>query len=388
MVIHDEPMIYFDNAATTFPKPLPVMRAVGEAMVRYGGNPGRGGHSMSLAAGEAVYKVRERAAKMFGADPENVVFTLNCTHALNMAIKGIVDPGDHVIISSLEHNSVARPVNALTAEGVSYSVFSASPDDEITLISIEKAITPLTKAVICTLGSNVTGQLLPYRRIGELCRRNDLIFIADGAQVCGTVSVSLRDDNINILCMPGHKGLYGISGTGMLISDGKYHISPIMEGGTGSTSLELAQPDFLPDSLESGTVNTVGIIALGAGMDFVMNTGMEKIRSHENHLCRILMEGLSEIDGVKIYRTPGAEYLPIVLFNIAGVTPEAASAMLSDEGFALRAGLHCSGFAHRSIGTLPDGGIRFAPSVFNNETEVRKLIMSVRRIRDKYTGLQ
>lgn len=375
-------MIYFDNAATTFPKPQSVMTAVSVAMKKYGGNPGRSGHKLSLETSEAVFRVREKAAQMFGADPENVIFALNCTHALNMAVKGVVKKGDHVIISSMEHNSVARPVHALSEKGISYSIAEISGSDDDIIKSFESKITRFTKAVICILGSNVTGRLLPFRRIGMLCRKNKLCFIADGAQVCGTVRVSLPDDGINILCMPGHKGLYGVTGTGMLISDGKYDITPIMEGGTGSTSLELAQPDFMPDRLECGTVNTVGIISLGAGMDFVRHLGCERLFDHETALCRTFIEGVSENNKVIIYRdnSPGISYLPIVLFNIRGLLPEETAEKLSDAGFALRGGLHCSGLAHKTIGTLPDGGVRFSPSVFNSEKEVRMLVDAIGKI--------
>ncbi|MCC8042119.1 MAG: aminotransferase class V-fold PLP-dependent enzyme [Oscillospiraceae bacterium] len=373
-------MIYFDNAATTYPKPDSVLQAARAAPVEYGGNPGRSGHSMSLKTAEAVYAVREKAAKMFDADPENAVFTLNCTHALNLAIKGVAVRGGHYIISSLEHNSVARPVHALAQRGISYSIARVYEDDERTMKEIISLINPYTKGIICTMGSNVTGQILPFGKIGELCSARGLIFIADGAQVCGVLPISLKNDCINILCMPGHKGLYGISGTGMLITDGKYPIHHIMEGGTGSTSLELNQPDFLPDRFESGTVNTVGIISLGAGMDYLAAKGIDNVRSAEDTLCSRFINGVRSVDGVKIYRQPNAKYLPIVLFNIESKNSEETATELSDAGFALRGGYHCSGLAHRSLGTLDVGGVRFSPSAFNTAGEVDKLISAVKRI--------
>ena len=379
-------MIYFDNAATTYPKPESVRRAAAEAIVRYGGNPGRSGHKMSIAASEAVYSVREKAGRFFGAEPENVIFTANCTESLNMAIKGLAEQElregrpFHVIISSLEHNSVFRPVHELTKRGLSYSIAEVSADDTVTVNNFESLINPHTKAVICTLGSNVTGQLLPYERIGAMCRRRHICFVGDGAQVCGVVPIDIKRDNINILCMPGHKGLYGISGTGLLITDGQYPIYHILEGGTGSTSLEAEQTPFLPEELESGTVNTVGIVTVGAGIDFIGKTGAERIHSRETALCDQL---ISELDGesrVRIYRRERCSYLPIVLFNVEGIAPEEAAAYLNDSGFALRGGLHCSGLAHRSIGTLPDGGVRFSPSVFNTPAQTHMLANAVKKL--------
>ncbi len=379
-------MIYFDNAATTYPKPESVRKAAAEAIVRYGGNPGRSGHKMSIAASEAVYSVREKAGKFFGAEPENVIFTANCTESLNMAIKGLAEQElregrpFHVIISSLEHNSVFRPVHELTKRGLSYSIAEVSADDTVTVNNFEALINSHTKAVICTLGSNVTGQLLPYERIGAMCRRRHICFVGDGAQVCGVVPIDMKRDNINILCMPGHKGLYGISGTGLLITDGQYPIYHILEGGTGSTSLEAEQTPFLPEELESGTVNTVGIVTVGAGIDFIGKTGAERIHSYETALCDRLINELDGESRVRIYRRERCSYLPIVLLNVEGIPPEETAAYLNDAGFALRGGLHCSGLAHRSIGTLPNGGVRFSPSVFNTPAQTHMLANAVKKL--------
>ena len=371
-------MINFDNSATSFPKPPAVRNAVLTAMLRYGGNPGRSGHKLSIETAEAIYAARSEAAAFFGAAPENVVFTANCTHALNLAIKGIVKKGGHIIISNLEHNSVARPVYNMKKDSSTFSIAEISDDDDITIRNIERLITPSTQAVVCTLGSNVTGKITPFRKIGELCRKKNICFIADGAQACGVIDIKLSD-GINILCTAGHKSLYGPSGTGLLISDGKYNPEPIIQGGTGSTSLELVQPDFLPDSLESGTINTAGIIGLGAGIRFVRSKGTEKIYAHENNLCKELINGIKPIDGVHIYRGKGA-YLPIVSFNIDGFTANEAAELLSDKGFALRGGLHCSGLAHKAIGTAPEGTVRFSPSVFNTPQETESLVNAIKSI--------
>ena len=376
-------MINFDNSATTFPKPRSVKAASATALEKYGGNPGRGGHAISLASANAVFRARENIADFFGASPENVVFTLNCTHALNLAIKGVLKPGDHVIISSFEHNSSARPVHALSKSGVKYSIAEVFPESALTVESFRSLIRPDTKAIVCTIGSNVTGQIMPFLELGMLAEKHGLCFIADGAQACGVIPVKLSD-GINILCTAGHKALYGPTGTGLLISDGKFPITPIMEGGTGSASIELEQPDFLPDSLESGTVNTAGIIALNAGVDFVRKLTLKKIFTHETALCRQFISGISDLDSVIIYRERNANYLPIVLFNIKGMPSDETASALNDMGFALRGGLHCSGLAHKSLGTLPNGGVRFAPSVMNSSSEVAKLVSAVRKLAASY----
>ena len=376
-------MINFDNSATTFPKPRSVKAASAAALEKYGGNPGRGGHAISLASANAVFRARENIADFFGASPENVVFTLNCTHALNLAIKGVLKPRDHVIISSFEHNSSARPVHALSKSGVKYSIAEVFPESALTVESFRSLIRPDTKAIVCTIGSNVTGQIMPFLELGMLAEKHGLCFIADGAQACGVIPVKLSD-GINILCTAGHKALYGPTGTGLLISDGKFPITPIMEGGTGSASIELEQPDFLPDSLESGTVNTAGIIALNAGVDFVRKLTLKKIFTHETALCRQFISGISDLDSVIIYRERNANYLPIVLFNIKGMPSDETASALNDMGFALRGGLHCSGLAHKSLGTLPNGGVRFAPSVMNSSSEVAKLVSAVRKLAASY----
>lgn len=370
--------INFDNAATTFPKPQTVIRALNEAISYYGGNAGRGGHRITLAASEKVFDTRQTAADFFGAVPENVVFTLNCTHALNYAIQGIMKSGGHIIISSLEHNSAARPVYALAKNGViSYSIAPVYDSDEAFLDGLKKRVRPDTKAIVCTIAGNVDGRILPVKEIAEICRKRGICYIADGAQACGILDVKLSD-GINILCTSGHKGLYGPSGTGLLVSDGEYKLAPIIQGGTGSSSMELEQPDFLPDGLESGTLNTAGIIALKSGINFVNQKTPERIYAHEKKLCDKFMNML-DLDKVTVYRTKGLNYAPVVSFNINGVAPEDAAAMLSDRGYCLRAGLHCAPLAHKTLGT-GDGTVRFAPSVFNNECQVAGLAGEIKKL--------
>lgn len=368
-------MINFDNAATTFPKPLSVRQAVAEAMKKYGGNAGRGGHALAMRTSEALYSARETAAAFFGAQPENVIFTMNCTYALNMAIQGIMSGGGHLIISSMEHNSSARPAAALAMKKkIRLSIAEVYPEDERTIESFRSLIRSDTKAIVCTLASNVTGQILPYREIASLCREHGICFIADGAQACGILDIKLSD-GINILCTAGHKGLYGITGTGLLITDGQFPIPPIIQGGTGSTSLSLVQPDILPDSLESGTPNIIGAVSVKAGIGFVNKTGIRRIYDHEERICRRFISVLG--DGGKIYREPTAEYVPIVSFNVGDMPSESVAAQLAEKGYCLRAGYHCAALAHASLGTK-GGTIRFAPSVFNTEAEAEKLAEIIR----------
>jgi cysteine desulfurase family protein len=369
--------VNFDNSATSFPKPDAVRAAVNTAFTRYGGNPGRGGHRLSTAAAEQVYKTRAAAAEMFGAEPENTVFTANCTLALNMAIKGIMQFGGHMIISDLEHNAVFRPVYALSKmRGVTFSIAHISDNDEQTLEEIRRLVRSDTKCVCCMTASNVTGKILPYREIAALCKSFGICFISDAAQAAGILDLSM-DDGFNFLCMAGHKALYGPSGTGLLISDGEYGLSTIIEGGTGATSSEAEQTPFLPERLESGTVNTAGIIGLREGINFVHEKTPRRIFGHETELCRQFEEGISGIPGVKLYTCE--RRVPIVSFNIGEYSAQAVSARLSDKGYALRGGLHCSAHAHRALGTLEQGTVRFSPGAFNNGRQVAGLVSAVRQ---------
>ena len=370
-------LVNFDNAATTYPKPKEVRLAVNNAVEMLGGNAGRGGHQLAARTSAAVFSSRETIAEFFGAEAENVVFTLNCTAALNMAVKGIMHDGGHLIISSMEHNSVARPAAALAIDKkIMLSVADVYSNDEMTVDSFRNHIRPDTKAIVCTYASNVTGQLMPIKKIADLCKEKGICFIVDGAQVCGIVDVKLSD-GINILCAAGHKGLYGVTGTGLLITDGKYKIHPIIEGGTGSSSTGLKQPDFLPDSLESGTMNVLGAISLKSGIDFINRIGIERIRRHEERMCDIFINGLKNDKRIKIYRRNECEYVPIVSFNISGVPSEKTAQLLSEKGFCLRAGFHCAALAHSTLGT-DNGTVRFAPSVFSREKDVIRLVKTIK----------
>lgn len=367
-------MIYLDNAATTYPKPMCVIRACEEAMITYGANPGRAGHRLSMITGEKIWQARTRAADLFSASAENVIFTPNCTSALNTAIKGFVKAVGkcHIITTDAEHNSVIRPVYSLFKEGkITYDTAKCGENEDELLYNIQNLINKDTRAIVMTSGCNVTGRINPFKRVAGLCRKNDICLILDCAQSAGVIPLSLSD-GVNIICAPGHKGLYGPMGTGIMITDGKYPLKPLMEGGTGSHSQDIAQPDFLPDMLESGTVNTPGIIGLSRGIEFVLKRGINNIYSHEQSLCELFLK-LCQRGNIITYRKEGCSYLPVVAFNIPGKNTDDVTEYLSDKGFYLRGGLHCNSLAHRSLGTLKTGAVRLSPSVFNTKRDIVRL---------------
>ena len=379
-------MVYFDNAATTYPKPAGVLRSVVSAITEYGGNPGRGGHDMAMRVSERIYSVRKKAGAFFNCPAENVIFTPNCTAALNMAIKGILRAGDHVILSCLEHNSVLRPIDRLSRDNiVSYDIAEFREEDEDAVLgAFERLINRHTRAIVCTHASNVTGRVMPIRRLGALCRKHGLLFLADAAQTAGVLPIDMERDGIDLLSMPGHKGLYGIAGSGMLLV-GKgvdaSRLDTLTEGGTGSLSAQLEQPDFLPDRLESGTVSAPAVFSIGAGLDFINQTGMERIYRHELRLCRMVWNAFQANPAVQLYggSCELGRSAPIVAFNWKEIPSEELTGLLNREGFALRGGLHCSPLAHRHYGTLETGMARFAPSAFTREEEVVKFIRTMVR---------
>lgn len=374
-------MIYFDNAATTYPKPHSVIAAMSGAMIEFGANPGRAGHRLSMKTAEAVYNAREKCASFFGAETENTVFMPNCTFALNTAIKGILTDGAHVVCSDIEHNAVLRPIYAMMKErGVSCSFAHTGSDDDATVREFERLLTRRTKAVVCTHAGNVTGKILPIRKIGELCKKRNICLIVDAAQGAGVLPIRLSD-GVNIICAAGHKGLYGPMGTGLLITDGKYRLKTLVEGGTGSASKEMAQPEFLPDRFESGTINTAGAISLGAGIDFIRSRGADVILRHEMTICQKFFAEMRKNPRVRLYSDDFDErYAPVIPFNIGELPSEQVSARLSGMGFCLRGGFHCAYPAHKKIGTEEQGAVRFSPSVFSTMNETLALVKAVNRI--------
>lgn len=378
-------MIYFDNGATTFPKPQTVIRATDNAMRNIGANPGRSGHKMSVRAAELIYECRKNAARLFGADnPENIIFTNNCTTALNTVIKGTLKRGDHAVISCLEHNAVARPMEFLRSQGVNFTVADyVFGDDEATLDNFRKAIRANTKLIVCTHASNVFGVKLPIERIAAMCKIYNILFCVDAAQTAGVLPISLKDSDIDYLCTAGHKGLYGPMGTGILAINSDIHPCELTQGGTGSASADLHQPETLPDKYESGTPNLSGIAGLNEGIRFVLNRGEDRIFSYEMRLAQKLYDGLAKNDAVILY-TPRPEqetHVPVISFNVEGHDSEEVAAMLSNRfNIAVRAGLHCAPLAHRFYGTEASGTVRAVMSAFINDNSVSYFVNSVNKI--------
>lgn len=367
-------MVYFDNAATTNRKPQSVYSAVNNAMLLNSANPGRSGHDLSVKASELVFKVREKTANFFNAESfENVVFTENCTMSLNIAIKGLFNMGDHIIISDLEHNSVSRPVYDLKKKGVEIDIFETDSDEEVLINNIKRLIKSNTKGIICTHGSNVFGILLPIKRIGEICKQNNLIFIVDAAQTAGIENIDVKDFNIDCLCIAPHKGLYAPMGTGLLITNDKPE--PLILGGTGSVSVSVIQPSFLPDKYESGTLNVPGIAGIGAGIDFVKRNKRE-IVNRETKIVDYLHNQLRKNSNVILYNKPD---IPVLSFNLAGESSTDVSSYLNRNKICVRAGLHCAPLAHKKFGTLEQGTVRISPSCFNNLSEAERLVYLIKK---------
>ncbi|MBR4973547.1 MAG: aminotransferase class V-fold PLP-dependent enzyme [Clostridia bacterium] len=367
-------MIYFDNAATTGVKPPSVIQAVKLSLEKLSANPGRSGHYVSVKAAEAVYKVREKIAYFFNSSgPQNVVFTLNCTHSINCVLKGVLNKGEHVVVSSLEHNAVIRP---LTKLGCSYSVADVSDtNDDITLENFKKSIKPNTKLVFCTGASNVTGKILPIEKIGKLCREKGVLFGVDAAQTAGVLPIDMKKMNIDFLCIAPHKGLYAPMGIGILICE-KNIPNTIIEGGTGTNSLQAVQPLELPERLESGTLNLPAVLGVGAGIDFVKKTTISKLYKHEMELIQNIYNGLRKNQNILLY-TPYPDlydFVPVLSFNFKEKSSDEIADYLNENDIAVRAGYHCAPSAHRQLGTLDIGTVRVAVSGFNNKNEVSKFL--------------
>ena len=377
-------MIYLDNAATTFPKPESVINAMVYAQKFVGANAGRGGHRMTMRAGEMVYSAREKAAEMFGSDSERVIFTYNCTSALNTAIKGFLTKGDHVIISSLEHNSVLRPVHALSEKGlITYSVADVNPLDKTqTLKNFLSLINKSTTAVVCTMVSNVFGTVLPIEDLGRELRKRGILFIVDAAQSAGSYKIDMKKMNIDILCMPGHKGLMGPMGTGMMIMGEGVEVESLYQGGTGSYSMSEKQPSIYPDKLESGTVNLPGIWGLKKGMDYIGAVGGEDaIHRKEAYLCKVLREDLHSIKNIRLYDdVAGENPAPLVAFNIKNINCEEVAELLNKDFFAVRAGYHCAYLAHKTFAENENGIVRVSPGWFNSKKDAKNLVFSLNKI--------
>lgn len=379
-------MIYFDNAATTWPKPAAVRESAVGFFGRYGANPGRSGHRMSMDTATAVYRCREAAAELFDlSDPSRVVFTQNCTQGLNQILQGALLPGDHLLISDLEHNSVLRPAYRLVQQGrIQMDVVETAPgDDDATVEAFSRAVRSNTKMMLVTHCSNVFGFRMPVERLAALARQRHILMAVDGAQSAGVFDIRCERDGYDYVAVPGHKGLYGPTGTGMLlIGRDAPPLAPMMSGGTGSLSRELLQPQELPDALESGTLNTFGILGLLAGIRFVQRVTTAQIREREHLLAQRLCHGLMKIPGVQVYGDAKSleKGAAVLSFGVEGQTGEQTAQLLAEKGFALRGGLHCAPLAHRKMGTLESGTARAGIGYFNTAQQVDALCQAVAQL--------
>lgn len=376
-------MIYFDNAATTYPKPEDVYQAVNKCMREYCANPGRSGHKLSMEAGRVILEARELLAELFGAKKsENIIFGLNATDALNAAIKGIVKQGDHIITTSMEHNSVLRPLKQLENIGVETTIIKCSELGELSLVELEANIKSNTKVIVTTHASNVTGTIMPIKEIGEIAKRNNLIYIIDAAQTAGIYKINVSEINVDMLIFTGHKGLMGPQGVGGFYIKEGIALRQMREGGTGSMSESLIQPEILPDKYESGTPNTPGLAGLAAGLRFIKKVGIDNIKHHEEELTSYFMKQLAKIDDIVVYGLEDIKrHAPVVSLNIKN-RPSSEVSFLLDSQFdiATRPGLHCAPLAHQTIGTKERGAVRFSFGYFNTIDEIDKALVALKSI--------
>ncbi len=365
-------MIYFDNGATSFPKPVAVTEAVRRCMNVYAANAGRGSHRLSVLSAEKMWEARERLSRLFGIlKPERLVFTLNCTDALNMGLYGLLKEGDDLIISDMEHNSVYRPAVALSEKGVRTLFAESDAAGMVSLESVRREITPRTRMICIQHASNVGGGINPIREIGQMAREKGIIFMVDAAQTAGCVSIDVEKDNIDLLAFPGHKGLLGPQGTGGLYVREGITVRPMRRGGTGSASESADVPDFLPDRLESGTQNLPGIAGLSEGAEFILQTGTARILQHERKLIKQMYDRLVRMPGVSVLGPDDIRQRTGVLsVSFKEKDPTFVAGILDKKyGIAVRAGLHCAPLAAKRFGVSEKGSLRFSPGVFNTARE-------------------
>ncbi len=380
-------VIYFDNAATSFPKPEAVVEASINYLKNSGGNPGRSGHRLSIETGSEIFSARQSLADLFSvSNPMKIIFTSNATEALNLAILGTAREGFHVITSSMEHNSTIRPLKELELRGlISLTVVKCSSNGYLDPDDFIKSIKPETKMAVINHASNSFGILQPAREIGKICRDRGIIFIVDAAQSAGIINIDMKKDNIDMLAFAGHKSLYGPTGTGGLVFSDSFDyklVKPLKFGGTGSFSDKIIQPDFLPDIFESGTPNSAGIYGLGAGVNFIAETGLDNIKLHKKELTGYFIKKASaEIDGFINYISADLIETGVVSFNIEKIQCSEVSEILSYEyGIMSRAGLQCTPLSHETIGTFPEGTVRFSFGIFNTKEEIDISISALKDI--------
>lgn len=370
----NSPIIYFDNAATTFPKPQCVIHEAEECLRTYCGNAGRGSHRLAMKTAEKIYDAREAVGKLVSASPESVIFTLNTTYALNLAIKGVMSNGGHVLISNMEHNSVLRPTVKLANEGkLRYSIFDtvshgvALPTDKI-ISNIKEKLRPDTKMIVCIHASNICSFISPISEIGRFCKQHGLKFAVDAAQSAGHVPIDMTADGIDILCMPGHKGLYAPQGVGIAVLRDGTVLETLVEGGNGINSLDTDMGMLTPERYESGTLCAPAIAGLASGVRFMTDIGTDTVAKHARSLWERAYSRLSEIKGVTVYGS--RERGSILLFNIIGLPSDVVGEVLAEQGFCLRTGYHCSPLAHKALMTADGGAVRVSFGIFNRNDEV------------------
>lgn len=377
-------MIYLDNAATSFPKPESVYQALDHFARHDLANPGRAGHKMALAAERALDDCRHLLNQLLhGQGPERFVFTLNCTDALNMAFKGVLREGDHVITSDLEHNSVSRPLRAMELAGrISLTRLRADAGGTINPDDVRAALTPQTRLVALTHASNVLGTIQPIREVGQLVRERDLLFLVDAAQTAGVVPIDVQADAIDLLAFPGHKGLLGPTGTGALYVGERAKVGAWREGGTGGDSASETQPSEFPYFLEGGTPNVLGVAGLAAGIRFVTERGLDTIRRHEVELTERLWRGLAEMDDYEVYgqREPQRRVGTLSFRSLVLSAAEVGGVLDQAFDIAVRPGLHCAPYIHRSLGSYPEGAVRVSPGPFSTADDIDELLFALREI--------
>ena len=376
-------MTYLDNAATTFPKPQQVYDAMIDCMQNYCANPGRAGHKLAMKAAREIYYTRENIAKLFNvSNPMNIIFTSNATESLNLAIKGLVQEGDHIITTSMEHNSVIRPIKALERYNVENTIVSCEKDGSLDVSKIKEAIKPNTKLIVTTHASNVCGTLIDIESVGTIAKENKIVYLVDASQTAGVYDIDVNKQNIDMLAAPGHKCLLGPQGTGILYIREGIKLTELKEGGTGSKSEDLFQPDLYPDKYESGTHNTPGIIGLGKGVEYILTEGIDKIRKHEEELCEYMLKRLEEIDNIEIYGIKDSKKRAAVIsINIKDIDSGEVTYLLDSEyDIATRSGIHCAPLAHKTMGTLETGAVRFSFGYFNKKEDIDRTIEALKQI--------
>lgn len=372
-------MIYFDNAATSFPKPQCVYEKLEECVKTYCGNPGRSSHALSRRSDEEIYKTRELVSSLLGLDaPERVVFTQNATHALNLAIKTTIPEGSHALISDIEHNSVIRPLNAISRKrNATYSIFSVFGDVRKNLLS---KIRQNTKTVICNMQSNVNGEEADIKTISEICREHSLTLIADASQKIGHTDINLEKIPCDILCAPAHKALFGIQGAGFAVICDNTVRDSFIEGGGGTDSTKADMPIYLPERFEAGTLPTPSIVALGAGIEFIQSVGIERIHEKINLLTELLKNELKTQKSINFLSGKNG----VTSFSVNGIPSMRLTQLLDREGVCVRGGLHCAPFIHKRLGTIKDGSVRISFSFFNTSEEIYAFLKILKDIIFKY----